>query len=142
MRKPRNNPNEMSGDKRPVSEIHKGKEPNRRHFINEWLALREMDAMDLLRVLNEADTSLPAVDKSQVYRWLKGQLPQAPMQIRIAGALEIVDVETGDPDPRGLFRHPDIDWIARKVRGRSDDEIRRVRQAVEAVLPDKTGTRN
>lgn len=125
-----------------VSKIHQGKQPNRRHFINEWLAIREMDAMDLLRVLNEADTSLPAVDKSQVYRWLKGQLPHAPMQARIAGALEIVDIETGEPDPKGLFRHPDIDWFSQKVKDRSDDEMKRLRQIVDAAFPSRTGTRN
>lgn len=132
----------MTGDKRPASEIHKGKEPHRRHYINEWLEVREMDPMDLLHKLNEGDTSLPAVDKSQVYRWLKGQLPQKHMQIRIAGALEIVDVETGEPDPDGLFRHPDLDWFAQKVRDRSKDELRRLRQLVDLAFPSKTGTRN
>lgn len=100
-----------------------------------------MDPMDLLRVLNEGDTSLPAVDKSQVYRWLKGQLPQTPMQARIAGALEIVDVETGLPDPNGLFRHPDIDWFARKLQQSSREDVERLKQIVELTLP-RTGTRN
>jgi hypothetical protein len=125
-----------------VSKIHQQKTPNRRHYINEWLEIREMDAMDLLRELNEADTSLPAIDKSQVYRWLKGQLPQRHMQARIAGALSIVDVETGDPDPAGIFRDPNLDWFARQVKDRSEDELRRLRSIVENAFPPKTGTRN
>lgn len=98
--------------------------------------------MDLLRELNEADTSLPAIDKSQVYRWLKGQLPRRDMQSRIAGALSIVDVETGDPDPAGIFRDPNLDWFARQVKDRSEDEMRRLRSIVENAFPPKTGTRN
>lgn len=125
-----------------VSKIHQQKTPNRRHYINEWLEIREMDAMDLLRALNEADTSLPAVDKSQVYRWLKGQLPQHHMQTRIAGALSIVDVETGDADPAGIFRDPNLDWFARKMQGRDKDEVNRLKQMVELAFPSKTGTHN
>lgn len=101
-----------------------------------------MEPMDLLRILNEGDTSLPAVDKSQVYRWLKGQLPQTPMQIRIAGALEVLDVETGEPDPDGLMRHPDVDWFARKLQSSSREEVERLKQIVELTMPSRTGTRN
>lgn len=142
MRKQRNNPREMTGNERPVSEIHKGKQPNRRHYINEWLTVREMDPMDLLRVLNESDTSLPAVDKSQVYRWLKGQLPQGPMQKRVAGALEIRDVETNEPDPAGLLRHPDLDWIARRLQQSGPEDIKKLKQIVELTLPARIGGRN
>lgn len=125
-----------------MSRIHQGKQPIRRHFIVEWLEARDMEPMDLLDGLNEADTSLPAVDKSQVYRWLKGQMPHKDMQVRIAAALEIVDPETGAPDASGILRHPDHDWIARKMHNRSDDEIRRLKEIVDLAFPQKTGTRN
>lgn len=101
-----------------------------------------MEPMELLNQLNDADTSLPPVDKSQVYRWLKGQMPQPHMQIRVAGALQIFDLETGDPDPEGILRHPDQDWFARMTKDRSDDEIKRLKQMVELAFPPKTGTRN
>jgi hypothetical protein len=129
-------------DMKALSRIHQGKQPNRRHFINEWLQARDMDPMDLLNKLNEADTSLPYVEKSQVYRWLKGQLPQLPMQIRIAGALEIVDIETGEPDPDGLMRHPDLDWFARKLQHSDEEDIKRLKAIVELTLQPRTGTRN
>jgi hypothetical protein len=125
-----------------VSKIHQGKQPHQRHYINEWLEIREMDAMDLLRALNEGDTSLPAVDKSQVYRWLKGQLPHGPMQKRIAGALDILDVETDEPDPRGLLRHPDVDWIARRVQQSDPEDVKKLKAIVELTLPPRSGTRN
>lgn len=124
-----------------VSRIHHGKQPVRRHFIAEWLEAREMEPMDLVEALNSADTSLPMVDKSQVYRWLKGQMPHADMQVRIAGALSIMDPETGEPDPSGILRHPNYDWMARQFEGRSKAEIERMKQMIELAFP-KTGTRN
>ena len=127
---------------KPVSRIHQGKQPIRRHYIREWLEARDMDPMDLVNRLNEADPYAPMIDKSQVYRWLKGQMPQPPMQERIAAALEIVDVETGEPDSSGILRHPDFDWFARKMQGRDEDELKRLKQMVDLAFPTKTGTHN
>lgn len=125
-----------------VARIHQGKTPIRKHYIAEWLEARDMEPMDLLSGLNESDTSLPAVDKSQVYRWLKGQMPQDKMLARIAEALEIRDVETREPDPNGIFRHPDHDWLESKFKGRERDEIERIKQMVDLAFPPKTGTNN
>lgn len=78
---------------------------------------------------------LPRVDKSQVYRWLKGQMPQAAMQVRIAAALEMEDAGS-------LLRHPDDDWFIDFFSGRSRDEINRMKLVLEASFPKKrtTGT--
>jgi predicted XRE-type DNA-binding protein len=55
----------------------------RRHFIKEWMEDREMTPADIVDALD--------IDKSQVYRWLKGQLPQPDMQerARIKQAMEL-----------------------------------------------------
>lgn len=95
-----------------------------------------MTVPDLLRALNDDERSmhLPRVDKSQPYRWLKGQLPQAPMQKRIADALEL-------DDPSDLLRSPIDDWFAKFFRDRSDEEKARARRVLEAAFEaTKTGT--
>lgn len=120
--------------------IHGGKQTFRRHFIKEWMAERNMKPMDLARALNAPESDDPYIDKSQVYKWLKGQLPHKETQVRIAAALGATDPYTGEPDPEALLRHPAQDWIARKLQNREPDEIKRARQAIDAVLPDRTGT--
>lgn len=124
-----------------VSKIHSGKQSFRRHYLGEWMEERGMDPMEFLDAINEgAGMEVSIIDKSQVYRWLKGQLPQKKTQMRIAAALGLLDIETNAPDPEMLLAHPAQIWIAGKLKGRSRDEINRVKQAVEAVLPTRTGT--
>lgn len=82
-------------------------------------------------------------DKSQVYRWLDGQLPHLPTQIRIAAALKLHDLETGEPDPELLLVHPAHTWLARKLKGRDATEVTKLRQMIDIAFPDKkTGTGN
>lgn len=116
---------------KPLARIHQNKQPIRRHYINEWLEERGMSAVELLDALND-QRHLAGVDKSQVYRWLKGQLPQSNMQERIAAVFQV--------EPDALLRHPADDWIARKLRGRSKEEVDRLRQMIELAFPSKTGT--
>lgn len=91
--------------------------------------------MDLLRALNDEERSinLAAIDKSQIYRWLKGQLPQEEMQVRIAGVLDL-------DDPAQLLRPPEADWLMKFFEKRNADERARIRQMLEAAFPEKTGT--
>lgn len=88
--------------------------------------------MDLLSALNDPDRSMdyPLIDKSQVYRWLKGQLPHGDMQFRIAAALSL-------EDPRDLFRDPNEDWFAKFFAHRSEEELKRIRLMLEAAFPMK-----
>jgi len=109
--------------------------------LKEWLDDRNMTAMELLDLLNEAAGMDPIViDKSQVYRWLKGQLPHRQTQIRIADALQLVDKDTGEPDPERLLTHPAQDWIARKVSKLEPTEIERMKELISIAFPDRTGT--
>lgn len=115
-----------------VSKIHQDKQPIRRHFLAEWLEKREMSAMDLLNALNDPERSMDfnAIDKSQVYRWLKGQLPHPQMQLRIVEALGLDDA--GD-----LLRSPEDDWFNQFFKDRTEDEIERMKQMLEAAFPVK-----
>lgn len=119
--------------------IYQNRTTFRRHYLAEWLKERNMKPADLVAALNEP-ASEKYVYKSQVYRWIKGQLPQRPTQIRIAAALSLTDPETGEPMPELLTRHPAEDWIARKLRGKSDEDVDRMKQAIELLFPDRTGT--
>lgn len=112
----------------------------RRHYIAEWMVERRMEPMDLLNALNDAASmDQPPIDKSQVYRWISGNKPQARFEQRIAAALNLLDPETGDPDPQMLLSHPAQVWIARKIQGRPPEEINRIRQMVDLAFP-VTGT--
>jgi hypothetical protein len=92
-----------------TSRIHSNKPAVRRHFLAEWLEAKEITPMELLEGLNDPDrfSDLPAVDKSQIYRWIKGQMPNRSAQVRIAHALGFPD------EPEKLMRDPAIDWIAK-----------------------------
>lgn len=123
-----------------TTRIHKGKATTfRRHFLREWLEERGMEPMDLVHALNESEPD-HFIDKTQIYRWLRGQLPHAKTQVRIAAALSLTDPETGEPTPERLMHHPAHDWIARKFQGRDMEEIERIRRMVDIAFPDKTGT--
>lgn len=114
-----------------LTTIHQGKQPIRRHYIAEWLEERRMTATDLLEALNDPDRSseYPFIDKSQVYRWLKGQLPQPAMQLRIAAALGF------EADPGKLLRPPELDWIKEFFDGRSREEMARIRDTLTVAFP-------
>jgi len=106
--------------------IHKGKQPNRPHFIEEWAKLRGFKKQADLAA--ELDT-----DKSVVSRWYNGTSPAEDYQERLAALFHI---------PRDhLFRHPDEvtndDWIARFFRRLEPDELDRAKQMLEAAFPVK-----
>lgn len=122
-----------------TSTIHDRKGTFRRHCLAEWLEERRMDPMDLLNALNESGAEEP-IQKSQVYRWLKGQLPHKPTQIRIAAVLNLLDIESGEPAPELLMRKPEEVWFALKIRNRSEEERERIKQMIELAFPDRTGT--
>lgn len=92
-----------------------------------------MTPPELIEILNDPDRwgdDYKPIDKSQVYRWLKGQMPQAAQQVRIARALEM-------ENPGDLLRDPLDDWFAKFFRDRNRDEMERMKQMLEAAFPRK-----
>lgn len=71
-------------------------------------------------------------DRSTVYRWLSGQLPQPHWQEKLAALFSV--------EPEALLRHPDDDWLTRFFSGRDASERERIKQAMELAWPIKTGT--
>lgn len=112
-----------------IVQIHQGKQPPRRHYLKEWLEERRLSVPDLLDLLNDPERSMDfqVVDKSQPYRWLKGQMPGPFMHQRLADALEI--------RPEQLLRHPAEDWFAEFFRNRTPDELQRIRIVLENSFP-------
>lgn len=112
--------------KKPMANIHQRKMPIRRQFIAEWAQARGLKAADLVEQLG--------VDKSQVYRWFKGQMPQPAQQEAIAALFEI--------EPEALLRHPDDDWLSRFFAGRDAAEKDEIKRMIEKAWPPKNGTTN
>lgn len=117
-----------------LTRIHQNKQPIRRHFLPEWLEAKDLDATDLLDLLNDPDRpmDLNEVEKSQVYRWLAGQMPGPAAQKRIMDAL-------GEDNPEALLRHPTNDWVSKFLDGRSQDEIQRIKDTLETAFPKRAG---
>lgn len=80
---------------------------------------RNLKVADLIRDLE--------FDRSTIYRWMDGNMPQPAQQERLAALFEI--------EPEALLRHPDDDWIARFFHGRSEEERQRIKQAMELAWP-------
>lgn len=103
------------------TQIHKNKTPTRRHFIKEWADARNMTAADIIE--------LTGIEKSQVYRWFAGQMPQPRFQVLLAEMFEI--------KPEALLRHPDQDWLAEFFQDRQAEERERIKQAMELAWPKR-----
>lgn len=107
-----------------IPRIHKGKQPRRPHFIQEWAEKRGLSPTELAQEIG--------ADKSVISRWYSGTSPSVEYQEKLAALFEC--------EPESLFRHPDDDWLSRFFRNRSVEELRRMKQMLEAAFPRKTGT--
>ena len=102
-----------------ITRVHARKQPRRPHFIAEWAEKRGLIQADIAREIG--------ADKSLVSRWFNGATPSVEYQERLAALFSC--------EPDSLFRHPDDDWIARFLRGRSADEVERIKAMLEAGFP-------
>ena len=102
-----------------VTRIHKGKQPRRPHFIQEWAELRGYAKQ------SELAEEL-GVEKSVVSRWYSGTSPGAEYQEKLAALFHC--------EPEALFRHPDDDWIARLLQGRDKEEREKLKTAIQAIV--------
>lgn len=105
--------------------IHTGKTPNRRHYLDQWAAKRQLRKADIARETG--------ADKGLVTRWFNGTVPGPEYLDKLAALF--------GTEPEGLFRHPDEDWIAKFFRERSELDRERAKELLTLAFP-KTGTSN
>jgi hypothetical protein len=105
--------------------IHKDKQPNRPHCIPEWAERRHFDSQAALAAELGAD-------KSVVSRWYSGATPSLKWQNALAALFSC--------DRESLFLHPDDDWLSRFFRGRSQEEIDKIKTVMELSFPRRSGT--
>ena len=120
-----------------VTKIHQGKQTVRRHYIGEWLELKNMAVSDLVAALNDPDrdSSLPEIDKTQVYRWLKGQMPGAATQARLAAIFGF------EGEPERLLQDPSIDWISHFFKDKTEEQKQKAIDMLKILFSDsRTGT--
>lgn len=104
-----------------MTQIHRGKQPRRPHFIEEWAKRRGYETQaDLAEALD--------ADKSLVSRWYSGASPGVEWQAKLAALFDTQDAD-------GIFRHPDDDWLAKFFKDRQPEEIDRIKQTLEAAFP-------
>ena len=107
---------------RKIAVIHKGKTPQRVHYLDRWAELRGKKQADFARE--------GLADKSTVSRWFGGQIPTEENLLKIADFLEL-------DEPSSLFRDPADDWMRRMFEGRSAEERDRMKATLEAAFPPK-----
>jgi transcriptional regulator with XRE-family HTH domain len=112
---------------RKIAVIHKGKTPERLHYLERWAELRGKKQSDFA---NEG-----LADKGTVSRWFSGQLPTEANLQKIAVFLDLEDANT-------IFRDPDDDWMRRLFDGRSAEERKRMLATLEAAFPPKKSVRS
>jgi transcriptional regulator with XRE-family HTH domain len=99
--------------------IHPSKQPRRPHHIEDWAKKRGLSQSELADAIG--------ADKGQVSRWYSGSSPSERWQKKLAAFFHC--------EPEALFRHPDDDWTARFLDGRSPEEIERIKDTLKIAFP-------
>jgi hypothetical protein len=92
--------------------------PIKKHYIQEWAALRGWRQADLQRKLD-------GLDKSLVSRWWRGTVPGDEYLQRLAVVFDL-------PRPEMLLRHPDEVWALNYAEDLNDAERSAVRTVVDS----------
>ena len=95
------------------------KQPHRPLFIKEWAEARGWTRAEVARQIG--------TDKSVISRWWTGTSPGVEYQARLC---ELFKCERDS-----LVRHPDEDWLAKFMRGRSKEEIERIKATLNPAFP-------
>jgi transcriptional regulator with XRE-family HTH domain len=101
--------------------MDKNRQPDRPHFIREWAEASRLTPNELAEAVK--------ADKSVISRWYSGTAPSKKYQERLAAIFGC--------ERDALFRHPSEDWLVQFLRGRSAQEIERIKATLNAAFPRK-----
>ena len=102
---------------RPIR-IHTDKLPSRLHYVVEWAEKRGLKQADIVRELG--------VEKSTVSRWFSGRPVSEIYLVPLGDLLQI--------EPLAIYRHPEDDWMAERLRGKSKEVREQAIEILEAFL--------
>src|SRR5690348_1431753 len=93
--------------------------PIKPHFVREWAAFREKGQTDIINAIG--------VDKGTVSRWFNKE--STPYGRNLIALSKFLRCKTGD-----IFNPPPTEddcWVEDVLRGRSEDERRRIARIIE-----------
>jgi transcriptional regulator with XRE-family HTH domain len=106
-----------------ITRIHSGKNSFRMHYIPEWSEFRGLRQTDLVEATG--------LEKSTISRWFKGAMPKTREHMEaIAVALQL-------PEPDSFLRHPQDDWMARQLRGKTEEDVERLIDAMRIAFRER-----
>lgn len=111
--------------KQPIARIG---ERIKRLYLAEWMESRDppVKQAELARETG--------IDKSLISRWINDGI--VPGDRHLQTLANFFAQEEG-ADPEMMLRHPEDEWLTRRLRQADADEKRRMRQLLEAVFPQR-----
>ena len=103
--------------------IYAKRQSRRPHYLARLMAKYGVSRADLIESLE--------VDKGLLSRWLAEEKPTTPSP---EWARRLGEFFGKGHDPVDIFADPDVDWIARRLRGRSAEEKDRIIAIIDAAL--------
>lgn len=106
------------------AKIYGGRQPRRPHYLAILMERYGVTRPELIEAIG--------VDKSLISRWLDEDKPSTPSP---EWADKLGEFFGKGHDPVDIFADPNVDWIARLLRGHSQRDIDRAKAILEAALP-------
>lgn len=106
--------------------IYAKRQSRRPHYLARLMDKYGASRADLIESLE--------VDKGLLSRWLSEDKPTTPSP---GWAKKLGEYFGKGHDPVDIFADPDVDWIARRLRGRAPAEIDRIIAIIDAALPKR-----
>ena len=111
----------------PPVAIYSKRQPSKPHYLARLMARQNVTRSDLMKELG--------IDKSQLSRWLDETRPATPSPEWAHKLGQYFSPGPDEDDFVDIFADPDVQWIAKKLQGRSDEEKARIIAMIDAAFP-------